>query len=464
MTTTDFSNLCIGNDVKVPTLSGEQKRYVNLDNAASTPPFKYVVKQMERFLPYYSSVHRGTGYKSQLSTHYYEEARKVVLEFLGANEQQHTCIFGKNTTEAINKLAHRFPFTPDKDIVLVSSLEHHSNDLPWRKVAKTVHIKLTPDGRLDERDFEEKLTLYGNKVALVAISGASNVTGFLPPIHQIAEKAHRAGAMFFVDAAQLAPHRKIDMLPLDHPAHIDFVALSAHKMYAPFGTGALVGRKDIFAQGSPDMVGGGTVEIVTLDDVVWTIPPEKDEAGSPNVLGAIALAASIRQLQEIGMDKIAKHEAILTRYTLAQLKKLPNVQIFGDTNEDETHNRLGVIPFNIKGVSHFLVAAILGHEYAIGVRNGCFCAHPYILHLLGLKEEQARKVRKNILANDRREVPGLVRISFGIYNTTEDIDRLTEALEDIHYGRYKGAYLQNPSSGEFHPQNWHPQYERYFTL
>ncbi len=271
-------------------------------------------------------MHRGTGFKSQLSTHAYEQSRSLVLDFVGADPAEHTCIFGKNTTEAINKLARRFPFTAEKDVVITSGMEHHSNDLPWRGVARTIHVGLTPDGRLDEADFDAQLKTYGKRVALVAITGASNVTGYINPIHRLAEKAHAAGAQILVDCAQLAPHRKVDMRPLDDPAHLDYVTISAHKMYAPFGTGALVGRRDTFEQGDPDQRGGGTVEIVTLDDVVWAGPPDRDEAGSPNTVGAVALAAAMHQLSAIGMEKVAEHEAELTEYALERLAKIPEVQ------------------------------------------------------------------------------------------------------------------------------------------
>ncbi len=267
--------------------------YINLDNAASTPALKAVQKAVDDFLVYYSSVHRGTGFKSQLSTHAYERAREITLRFVGANPRVYTCIFGKNTTEAINKLARRFPFTPERNVVITSGMEHHSNDLPWRAVTHTVHVHLTPDGRLDEADFDRQLDIYRNRVALVAIAGASNVTGFINPIQRLAEKAHSAGAQICVDCAQLAPHRKVDMGSLEDPAHLDYVTISAHKLYAPYGTGALIGRRDTFEQGEPDMRGGGTVEIVTLDDVVWSGPPEREEAGSPNTIGAIALAAAL---------------------------------------------------------------------------------------------------------------------------------------------------------------------------
>jgi cysteine desulfurase / selenocysteine lyase len=451
-------------DTLVPVLGGSNVPYLNLDNAASTPALRAVLETIDRFMPYYSSVHRGTGYKSQVSTRAYEIARERTLQFLGADPGAHTCIFGKNTTEAINKLARRFPFRSGKDIVLTSGLEHHSNDLPWRAVAHTVHIRLTPDGRLDLADYEAQLDAYADRIALVSISGASNVTGFINPIHQMAEMAHAAGAQILADCAQLAPHRPIAMLPVEDPAHLDYVAVSAHKMYAPFGTGALVGLRETFEQGDPDMRGGGTVEIVTLDDVVWAEPPDREEAGSPNVVGAVALAAAIRQLQEIGMDNVASHEAALTAYALERLPEVPGLTIYGDRRPDHASGRVGVIPFGMQRISHFKVSAILGCEFAIGVRSGCFCAHPYILHLLGLSQDEAHLVRETMLAGNRSDMPGLVRASFGLYNTKQDVDRLVEALLCISRGDYAGDYVQEFSSGEYLPQGWEPDLDRVFNL
>jgi selenocysteine lyase/cysteine desulfurase len=461
---TSYHDLYVGLDVQVPLLSGAQRRYVNLDNAASTPSFKHVQQAVDRFLEYYSSVHRGTGFKSQLSTHAYEQARRIVLDFLGADPAHHTCIFGKNTTEAINKLARRFPFTAQRNVVLVSGMEHHSNDLPWRAAAHVVHVALTPDGRLDEADFDARLAQYAGRVALVAITGASNVTGYLNPIHRLAEKAHAAGAQIMADCAQLAPHRRVNMGRLEDPAHLDYVTISAHKMYAPFGSGALVGRRETFEQGDPDLTGGGTVEIVTLDDVVWAEPPDREEAGSPNTVGAIALAAAIRQLAQVDMAAVARHEAELTAYALERLAAVPDVHIYGDRDPAQAESRLGVIPFQLAGCDHFLASAILGYEYGIGVRSGCFCAHPYILKLLGLSEAQARQVREDMLSGNRANMPGLIRASFGLYNTAEDVDWLIHALQEIAAGRYQGRYRQNRASGEFIPQGWEPQFERYFTL
>jgi cysteine desulfurase/selenocysteine lyase len=459
----NYRHLFVGLNTGVPLYNGTQQPYINLDNAASTPPLAHVQAAINAFLPFYSSVHRGTGFKSQLSTHAYEAARQAVLHFVNADPQEHTCIFGKNTTEAINKLAHRFPFTDERDVVLTSGMEHHSNDLPWRSSARAVHVELTRDGRLDEADFDRQLARYARQVALVAITGASNVTGYLNPIQRLARKAHAAGAQILVDCAQLAPHRRVDMRPLDDPEHLDFIAISAHKMYAPFGTGALVGRVDVFAQGDPDMQGGGTVEIVTLDDVVWAGPPDRDEAGSPNTVGAVGLAAAIAQLESVGMEAVAAHEAELTAHALRRLQAIPGIQIYGDKHPQNAAQRLGVIPLQVSGISHFKVAAILGNEFGIGVRSGCFCAHPYILHLLGLSPQESRQVRQRMLAGDKREMPGLIRASFGLYNTLEEVDALAEALDRIIHGDYEGQYQQDMASGEYHLLGWEPLFERYFS-
>lgn len=460
----DYCELFVGTETKVPLLNGKHERYINFDNAASTPPLKAVQQAVNDFLPYYSSVHRGTGFKSQLSTYMYEEARRITLQFLGADPEVHTCIFGKNTTEAINKLAHRFPFTAERNMVLTSAMEHHSNDLPWRAQVEVVHVGLHPDGQLDLDDFDAKLDQFADRVALVAVTGGSNVTGFINPIHELAEKAHAVGAKFMADCAQLAPHRKVEMLPLDDPRHLDFVVISAHKLYAPFGTGALVGRRDMFESGDPDMVGGGVVEIVTLEDVVWAEPPERDEAGSPNHVGAIALAAAANTLMEIGMDKIAAHEALLTAHALRRLPEVEGIHLFGGRDPERAAERLGVIPFLLTQVDHFKVAAILGHEFGIGVRNGCFCAHPLILHLLDVKEEEARRVREEIIHHQRDHMPGLIRASFGLYNTIGDVDRFVEALKAISAGEYAGEYVQDVATGEFHPVGWEPDYKAYFSL
>jgi len=454
----------LGIDRQVPLLDGSTRPYVYLDNAASTPAFRGVQQKVDEFLGWYSSVHRGSGFKSLLSTRAYDHAREIVAEFVGADSQVHTVIFGKNTTEAINKLANRLEWQAG-DIVLTTVMEHHSNDLPWRSKARLEYVSLQKDGSLDVDDLEQKLARFEGRVKLVAATGASNVSGFVPPIHEMAELAHRHGARILVDCAQLAPHRAVDMGPVDSPRHLDFVALSAHKMYAPYGTGALIGPREVFAQGEPDYRGGGTIDLVNLEEVHWSEPPERDEAGSPNVVGAVALASSIRILSGVGMDALADHEMELARYALRRLNSLAGVRIYGSSDPGRLEDRLGVIALQVEGVPHGKVAAILAFEGGIGVRNGCFCAHPYILHLLGVGEEEYAAFRRRVLAGDRSHLPGLVRVSLGCYNTTDEIDHLADMLERVARGEYQGDYVMDRTTGNYLPHGYDPAIlDRYFAL
>ncbi len=453
----------VGIDTPVPLLDGSRRPYVNFDNAASTPALRPVVEKVTEFLDWYSSVHRGTGFKSQVATEIYDEAHEIVARFVGADPEAHTVIFVKNSTEALNKLARRIDFGPG-EIVLTTLMEHHSNDLPWRAAASIEHIGIDASGALDEDHFDFLLKKHAGHVRLVAVTGASNVSGFINPIHRIAEKAHRTGAEILVDAAQLAPHRAIDMRPPDDAGHIDYLVLSAHKMYAPFGTGALIGRKETFLKGDPDLVGGGTVRIVTTDEVDWTGLPDKEEAGSPNVVGGVALAKAILCMEEIGMDALAQHEAELTARLLSGLAKIDGIQVFGSTDPACADERLGVVPVGVEGMNHHLVAAILSYEAGIGVRNGCFCAHPYLLRLLHVPPEQVEANKQAIRRNDRREIPGLIRVSFGCYNSTEEVDWLIEALSKIAKHAYRGSYVQDPHSGEFRAAGFAPRLSEYFTL
>jgi selenocysteine lyase/cysteine desulfurase len=453
----------VGVQTDVPILGGRKARYINFDNAASTPALVSVRDGVDRILENYASVHRGTGFKSQFSTWAYEQARQRVLAFVGADPIAHVAILVKNTTEALNKLARRLALRLD-DVVLTTVMEHHSDDLPFRAAAHVVHVGTLPDGRLDEDDFDRQLADHADRLRLVAVTGASNVTGYLNPIHRLARKAHAAGAWIAVDAAQLAPHRAIRMLDLGHPEHLDFVSLSAHKLYAPYGSGALVGRRDVFERGEPDSRGGGTVEMVTVDEVVWSGPPDREEAGSPNVVGAVAMALALAELDEVGMQAVAAHEAELTAHALRRLADIPGVRIWGDPDPNRSNERLGVIPFTVDGMSHFLVAAILGYEWGIGVRSGCFCAHPYVLRLLGLTADEAGAVRRRMLDGDKRQMPGLVRASFGLYNTTEEVDRFADALSRLARGEIAGRYSQDRASGEYHAEGWSPDFAAYLPL
>jgi selenocysteine lyase/cysteine desulfurase len=457
-----FNNDVVGLNTLVPVAGDKHRRYINLDNAATTPPFKTVLQTVNDFAPWYSSVYRGNGYKSRLSTNAYEEARRVVGSFFGASPEDHVVIFGKNTTEAINKLSYRLGLQKN-DIVIISHLEHHSNDLPWRARATVKRINLTTKGSIDRTDFVALTKRYAGQIKLVALSGASNVTGYMPDLQWFARKAHEAGAQILVDCAQLAAHRMIRMGSLDDPAHLDYIAISGHKMYAPFGSGALIGRRDTFTRGEPEYRGGGTIQMVTTKNIDWALPPDSDEAGSPNVIGAVALARAMKTLSGIGFDAIASHEAALTDYALFQLKKVPGLKLYGEAEPYHMASRIGVIPFSLKGIPDYLVAAILGFEWGIGVRSGCFCAQPYVISLLGINRSGQNLNRYRMLHHRRDLIPGLVRISLGLYNTQQDIDTLIVALQAIARGEH-GEYSVEKTTGMYLPVKEIENFSKHFKI
>lgn len=421
-------------------MDGVERRYVALDSAASTSALPAVVDAVERFLPDYSSVHRGAGYKSQVATEAYEGGRRAAERFAGREGTDDIAILCRNTTEAINHLAYRLRFGPD-DVVLTTVVEHHANLLPWGRVeARREWIECNPEGTFGIEDVERRLD--ETRPALLAITGATNVTGWLPPIEEIIQAAHDRGTRVLVDAAQLAPHRPL-------PAAADFLAWSGHKMYAPFGTGALIGPRGAFAEGDPFLAGGGAVDLVDLDEVLWTDPPEREEAGSPNVVGAVALGAAIAELESYGWPAIIEHERAVADRLRRGLAGIKGVRLLGPSLDEPT---LAVASFTLEEMPHALVAARLSAEYAIGVRHGCFCAHPYLVRLLGLSEGEIDRYRRNVVAGDRRGIPGAVRASAGITTTAEDVDVLLAAVAELADGRPAPVeYRQDPLSGDWWP-------------
>lgn len=455
----------VGIDKKIMLRNGKKTNYICFDNAASTPTLVPVLEKVNEFLEWYSSIHRGTGYKSVISTRTYDDSRKIVADFLNADFEKNVVIYVKNSTEAINKLSYRLQL--DKNDVVISSLmEHHSNDLPWRNKCKTLFANVLQDGRLDLDDLEKKLASNKGKVKLVAITGCSNVTGYINDIHYIASLSHRHGAKILVDAAQLAPHRSINMKGKYSDDYLDFVVLSGHKLYAPFGIGVLVGPKSTFQSGKPEYTGGGTIISVSQNNIYYAAPPEREEAGSPNIVGAVALAESIKAINEIGMDKIAKHEMELTKYLLKNLTKLPRIKIYSNTKEALFPNMAGVVSFNIPDLHHSLLASLLAYEGGIGVRNGCFCAHPYVHRLLNLTPSEIRKLQQDMMFGRFKNVPGLVRISFGMYNTIQEIDVFLNILSYIieNKKRICDEYKYISSTGKYEPKNLPKNIYSEFTL
>jgi selenocysteine lyase/cysteine desulfurase len=432
----------VGDGLPVPCLGGAHRPYLNLDAAASSNALPAVTERVNEFLPWYSSVHRGAGYKSQHATAAYEQARAAALRFAGRRpDGRDVAIICRNTTDAINHLAHRLRLQPD-DVVVTTVVEHHANLLPWARLCQRRFIECGPEGTFDLNAVSSVLS-EGRRPRLLAITAASNVSGWLPPIDDIIETAHQYGVPVLVDAAQLAAHRPL-------PESADYVAWSGHKMYAPFGAGILIGPRATFADGDPFLVGGGAVDLVGLDEVAWTDPPEREEAGSPNVVGAVALHAAIDQLESFGWQAIAAHDDQLARHLRGGLASIRGVRLLGPDPRVET---LPLAAFTIDDVPHALVAARLSAEHGIGVRHGCFCAHPYLMRLLRLTPAEIAAHHRALRAGDRRHLPGAVRASAGINTTADDIDRFLGAVAAIAAGEPSPVvYRQDPRSGDYWPQ------------
>jgi len=429
--------MVVGVDIPVKLRNGKNVRGINFDNAATTPPLIKVIDEISNFAPWYSSIHRGAGYKAKISSAKYEEARKTVMDFVGGDNKKDIVIFVKNATEAINKVACRLSQMEDKGVILSTCMEHHSNDLPWRGKYEVDYLEVDECGRLIFDDLVNKLEKYKGRVRLVTVTGASNVTGYVNPVHRIAEWAHKYGAKILVDGSQLIPHIPFEMKDFASGKHIDFLVFSAHKMYAPFGVGVLIGPKEFFAQGSPDYSGGGTVRAVTHEEVIWNDPPSKDEAGTPNLMGVVALAAAINSLKSIGMKNVEKHEKALTCQLIRGLKKIDCIELYCADNRDQ--ERVGIVPFNMKAVYHEILAEILAGEAGISVRAGCFCAHPYIQRLLKVPPNKINKIVEK--PDDPK--PGMVRVSFGIYNEHAEVERLLEVLRETVKDRRRYLKIYN---------------------
>jgi selenocysteine lyase/cysteine desulfurase len=423
----------VGEDQEAPLVTGEFRRHVNLDFAASAPPLVEVLEAVNGLLPWYSSVHRGAGFKSRASTAAYERSRAEIASFFGARPDD-TLIFTRHTTEALNLLANCLPAGAR---VLATEVEHHANMLPWRR-AQVQYLPIPAGPAAFLHSLDQTLAEAGGAIALVAVTGASNVTGEIWPLADIVKTAHRHGARVVVDAAQLAPHAPIDITALG----IDYLALSGHKLYAPFGIGVLIGRADWLADAEPAIQGGGAVASVTIDDVIWRGLPDRHEAGTPNLVGVVALAAACRTLSTFGMDRVAAEEADLYRYAQRLLSAVPGLDLY--TLWDHTHAHIGVFAFNLRGYVHGRLAAILSAEYGISVRAGSFCAHPFVQHLINGGTSTGGPAG----CTPEGSPNGAVRLSMGISTTREDIDYTVEALKTIAAHGPAWQYQQDPKTGE----------------
>lgn len=397
----------VGADTLVPLTDGRRVSYANLDGAASAPSLQVVADRVAEVLPLYASVHRGAGYLSQVSTSLYEASRSGIASFVGARDED-VAVITRNTTDAINLLAAAVPGR-----VLVLDLEHHANLLPWQRQIHGATV-LVGSATVSETLAHIDRTLAEQHHALLAVTGASNVTGEALPLDDVVAIARRHGARVFVDGAQLLAHRRLSL----HDTGVDYVAFSGHKLYAPFGAGALVGRRDWLDEAEPYLAGGGAVRQVTVEGAQWAPSPARHEAGSPNVIGAAALAAACEALATIPGEALRRHEDTLRQQLVEGLRALSGVSIARlFTDSDDV---LGVVTFTVDGTDPGLVAAYLSAEHGIGVRDGRFCAHP-LLARIGLDE-------------------GAVRASIGLGTTADDIIRLLEGLERLVTDGPTGTY------------------------
>lgn len=385
----------VGADVQIPLVDGRTVRHANFDGAASAPALVSVAERVTATLPWYASVHRGTGYASQVSTALYERARADIGRFVGARAEDVT-IFTRNTTDAINLLAGAVPGR-----VLTLDIEHHANLLPWdrsRGGHVTVAAQPTAAGTLSALNG----VLSTGRFALLAVTGASNVTGEALPLAAVVDLAHRHGCRVFVDGAQLLAHRRLSL----EASGVDYVAFSGHKLYAPFGAGALVGRRDWLDVSEPYLAGGGAVRHVTTDSVEWTDAPARHEAGTPNLIGAVAIAAAAAALSSLPEAVLHQHEDGLHRRLVTGLAGLPGLEIARVWADSPAP--IGVATFRLADTDPALLATFLAAEHGVSVRDGRFCAHP-LLDRLGWGA-------------------GAVRASIGVGTTADDVDRLVAGI------------------------------------
>ncbi|WP_305093709.1 aminotransferase class V-fold PLP-dependent enzyme [Prescottella sp. R16] len=392
-----------GCDTQVPLVGGGSCTYANFDYAASAPALAQVTDRLQELLPFYASVHRGAGYASRVSTDAYESARGSVERFVGTDTDQ-VVVFTRNTTDSLNLLATCVPGD-----VVVLDIEHHANLLPWKnsRIVEAADTVVDTVARIENE-------LAAAPAALLAVTGASNVTGEVLPIAELTEIAHRHGARILVDGAQLTPHRRVHLAETG----VDYLAFSGHKLYAPFGAGVLVGRRDWLDAAEPYLAGGGAVREVTLDETVWAQAPARHEAGSPNVLGVAALAAACDALAALDFEQVVEHERVLASRLadgLAEIDGVHLLRLWADAPDT-----VGIVTFTIDGHEPGQIAAYLSAEHGIGVRDGRFCAHP-VLNRIGL-------------------AGGAVRASLGLGTGSEDVERLIAAVRQLADGRATWNY------------------------
>lgn len=378
------------------------KKLIYLDNAATTQkPLSVIEAITEAYMNVNANVHRGVHFLSQKATEQYEDARETVRAFINARHR-HEIIFTRGTTESINLVAASFgdSFLNAGDEVIVSTMEHHSNIVPWQLLVERLGIKLrviplTADARLDKEAYR---ALFNEKTRFVSITHTSNVMGVTNPVKEFIDIAHEHNVPVLIDGAQSVPHKKVDVQELD----ADFFVFSGHKIYGPTGIGVLYGKEEILNRMKPYQGGGEMIQTVRFEKTTFNELPYKFEAGTPDYVGAIALAKALDFVSGIGIDVIAAHEQQLTRYALEQLKLIPGMRIFGEPD--------GAAISFLVGDIHPADLGTLLDRLGIAIRTGHHCAQPLIDHF---------------------GIPGTVRASFAIYNTREEVDALIAGINRV---------------------------------
>ncbi len=454
----------IGLDTTYPLADGRRTRRVYLDSTASTLMLRPAWDQIQKFLAHYANTHTLSHFSAKIASREYAWAHDRILSFFHADPEIYTCFFvGSGTTAGTNRLARVFrDIRPDRDTAVISIMEHHSNDLPHRKhMGQVLHVPVAREGDVmrcvDLVALEKILAENSGRVNYIALTAVSNVTGIINPIREAARMAHRAGALMLVDAAQSAVHLPMDMTSNDDPeAAIDALVFSGHKSYYPGAPGVVIARKEHLSLIEPEEVGGGMVDRVLEDRyLVKETFPDREEAGTPNIPGAVGLAAVFEILDRIGMPLLEKEEEELLRLALAELKRIPGVIIYGDTDIDSCP-RAASIAFNISGLDHGLTAAALNDYHNLAVRNQCFCAHPYVKEMMGEDlEKWFGPIDFGNMGAEFMRKAGMVRASFGLYSSREDVKRLVAAVRDI--SKRREFYLSTYSLGadeEYHHRSF----------
>ena len=374
---------------------------VYLDNGATTQKPQVVI---DRIKDYYTNenanIHRGVHHLSQVATTDYENARSIIKNHINA-KYTHECIFTKGTTDSINLVASSFGKLLTKgDEIIISALEHHSNIVPWQFLVeeKGIVLKVIPmklDGSLDIATYE---ALLSSKTKLVSVTHVSNALGTINPVAKMIEMAHNVGAYFLLDAAQSLQHFKVDVQELD----CDFMAFSGHKIFGPTGVGILYGKEELLNRMPPYQGGGDMIKTVTFEKTTYNDLPHKFEAGTPNIVGGIALGSAFNWLNNLDFDAVKRHEDHLLNYTTEQLKGINNVTIYGDNI-----HKSSVVSFLVKDLHPYDIGTLLNQQ-GVAVRTGHHCTQP-IMDFYG--------------------IPGTIRASFSLYNTIEEVDIFITALK-----------------------------------